>query len=202
MWERYPPTPPSNCGENEIQVSLISSTSVGATPTPATNLGRCSGCRSVKPVSQTTVGSDDWSITSTSHQPSRAIERMVKVAHHCSSDGGPDFTCLGFGLAGHFGLVAQSAERPVVCGRVEGATPFGSAILSERSSVFRAPGLGPGGRRCNSCHPDHCWKAGRYKLAAPVSKTGSASPRSEHYRRLPPILCKPRNQAAHISPRT
>src|SRR5207247_5298235 len=27
------------------------------------------------------------------------------------------------------GSVAQSAERPVVCGRVEGATPFGSAIL-------------------------------------------------------------------------
>ena len=27
-----------NCGENEIQVSFISSTSVGATPTPATNL--------------------------------------------------------------------------------------------------------------------------------------------------------------------
>ena len=27
-----------NCGENEIQASLISSASVGATPTPATNL--------------------------------------------------------------------------------------------------------------------------------------------------------------------
>ena len=55
------------CGENEIQASLISSASVDATPTPATNIGRCSGCRSVKPVSQTTVGSDDWSVTSTSH---------------------------------------------------------------------------------------------------------------------------------------
>jgi hypothetical protein len=32
------------------------------------------------------------------------------------------------------------------------------------------------------------WKAGRYKLAAPVSKTGSASPRSEHCRRLPPLF--------------
>ena len=103
-----------NCGENEIQASLISSASVGATPTPATNLGRCSGCRSVKPVSQITVGSDDWSITSTSH---------------------------------HFGSVAQLAEQPVVCGKAEGASPFGSAIFSERSSVFRAPGLGPGGRR-------------------------------------------------------
>ena len=30
--------PPFHCGENEIQASLISSTSVGATPTPATNL--------------------------------------------------------------------------------------------------------------------------------------------------------------------
>ena len=94
--ERYPPTPPFHCGENEIQASLISSASVGATPTPATNLGRCSGCRSVKPVSQTTVGSDDWSITSTSH---------------------------------HFGSVAQLAEQPVVCGKAEGANPFGSAIF-------------------------------------------------------------------------
>src|SRR5439155_16235735 len=34
-----------------------------------------------------------------------------------------------------------------------------------------------GGRRCKSCHPDHFWKAGRYKLAAPVSKTGSAQTR-------------------------
>ena len=31
-------TPPFHCGENEIQASLISSTSVGATPTPATIL--------------------------------------------------------------------------------------------------------------------------------------------------------------------
>ena len=33
-----PPTPPFRCGENEIQASLISSASVGATPTPATSL--------------------------------------------------------------------------------------------------------------------------------------------------------------------
>ena len=38
MWEHYPPTPPFYCGENEIQASLISSASVGATPTPATNI--------------------------------------------------------------------------------------------------------------------------------------------------------------------
>ena len=126
------------------------------------------------------------------------------------------------------GSVAQSEERPVVCGKAEGASPFGSAIFSERGSVFRAPGLGPGGRRWKSCRSDHfkllpwsntsgirllsgtmqvrilpaaplpgsvkvarrpvkpfgvgasptladnLWKAGRYKLAAPVSKTGSA----------------------------
>src|ERR1700691_3120054 len=53
------------------------------------------------------------------------------------------------------GLVAQSAERPVVCGRVEGASPFESANFTECSSVFRAPGLGPGGRRLKSCHSDH-----------------------------------------------
>jgi len=40
-------TPPIYRGENEIQASLISSASVGATPTPATISGECSGCRSV-----------------------------------------------------------------------------------------------------------------------------------------------------------
>ena len=89
------------------------------------------------------------------------------------------------------GSVAQSEEQPVVCGKAEGASPFGSATFSERSSVFRAPGLGPGGRRWKSCRSDHFtvlpwpnqtrhpsskhfWKAGRYKLTAPVLKTGSA----------------------------
>src|SRR5437870_11031895 len=41
----------------------------------------------------------------------------------------------------HFGLVAQSAEQPVVCGKDEGATPFGSANLVRepvsRDSVLR-----------------------------------------------------------------
>ena len=36
MRERYPLTPPSHCGENEIHASLMRSASVGATPTPAT----------------------------------------------------------------------------------------------------------------------------------------------------------------------
>ena len=47
-----PSTPPFHCGENEIQASLISSASVGATPTPATNLGRCSGGPTVNRASQ------------------------------------------------------------------------------------------------------------------------------------------------------
>src|ERR1051325_5857848 len=41
------------------------------------------------------------------------------------------------------------------------------------------------------------WKAGRYKLAAPVSKTGSASPRSERYRRLPPGLLTLNQRNSH-----
>ena len=34
---------------------------------------------------------------------------------------------LGFGSVNHFGSVAQSEEQPVVCGKAEGASPFGSA---------------------------------------------------------------------------
>ena len=93
------------------------------------------------------AGSDDWSITSTSH---------------------------------HFGLVAQLEERPVVCGRVEGANPFGSANFKSyreadsqgfgvafpppiskihrgepaRSVEANALGLGPRDRRCKSCRAD------------------------------------------------
>ena len=50
------------------------------------------------------------------------------------------FFCLGFGSAGHFGSVAQLAPKAFgdVCGKAEGANPFGSAIFLERSSVFRA----------------------------------------------------------------
>ncbi len=76
------------------------------------------------------------------------------------------------------------ARRPVKPFGV-GASPTLAAISGCNVSS-RRPCSERGGRRCNSCHPDHFWKAGRYKLAAPVPKTGSASPRSEHYRRLPP----------------
>ena len=106
---------PFHCGENEIQASLISSASVGATPTPATNLGRCSGCSTVN----------------------RASQNMCRKRRTGALPAPPTIS----------GSVAQLAEQPVVCGKAEGANPFGSAILSERSSVFRAPGLGPGGRR-------------------------------------------------------
>jgi len=54
--------------ENEIQVSLISSAFMGATPIPATNVReviRLPGCN---PGVAKRAGSDDWSVTSTSHQ--------------------------------------------------------------------------------------------------------------------------------------
>src|SRR5439155_8716615 len=54
---------------------------VGVTPTPATNFkGKRSGCWSVKPVSQKQVGSDEWSITTASHQPSPATKWRAKAA--------------------------------------------------------------------------------------------------------------------------
>jgi len=72
---------PFYCGENEIQASLISSASVGATPTPATNLReviRLPDCKSgvFKYVSEAT----NWSITSTSHQPLPAMLWRAKAA--------------------------------------------------------------------------------------------------------------------------
>ncbi len=77
--------------------------------------------------------------------------------------------------------VARRPVKPLVLVRVQVWQPFSGCNVSSRRPCSER-----GGRRCNSCHPDHFWKAGRYKLAAPVLKTGSASPRSEHYRRLPP----------------
>ena len=60
IWERYPSTPLFHCGENEIQVSFISSTFVGATPTPATNFsGKRSSCPTVNRVSLNKAGSDE-----------------------------------------------------------------------------------------------------------------------------------------------
>ena len=43
-------------------------------------------------------------------------------------------------------------------------------------------------------------RAGRYKLAAPVSKTGSAFPRSEHYRRPPPTINQWRSHGRYAAP--
>jgi len=80
MWARYPPTPPFYCGENEIQASPISSASVGATPTPATNLREVIRQSGRNPDVSKHVGSDDWSVTSTSHQPSPAVQRRAKAA--------------------------------------------------------------------------------------------------------------------------
>ena len=71
--------------------------------------------------------------------------------------------------------VAQSPERSASNAEDGGGSPSASANVPGCNVSSRRPGSEPGGRRCESCHPDHFWKAGRYKLAAPVSKTGSAS---------------------------
>ena len=65
--------------------------------------------------------------------------------------------------------VARRPVKPLVLVRVQVWQPFSGCNVSSRR-----PRSERGGRRCNSCHPDHFWKAGRYKLAAPVLKTGSA----------------------------
>ena len=88
---------PLNCGENEIQASLINSASGGCDSHPRyqfREVFQLPVCKSG--VAKQSAGSDDWSVTSTSH---------------------------------HFGSVAQLAEQPVVCGKAEGASPFGSAIF-------------------------------------------------------------------------
>src|SRR6266513_136465 len=65
--------------------------------------------------------------------------------------------------------VARRPVKPLVLVRVQVWQPISGCNVSSR----RPPSEG-GGRECNSLHPDHFWKAGRYKLAAPVLKTGSA----------------------------
>ena len=65
--------------------------------------------------------------------------------------------------------VARRPVKPLVLVRVQVWQPFSGCNVSSRRPCSER-----GGRRCNSCHPDHFWKTGRYKLAAPVLKTGSA----------------------------
>src|SRR5438128_12005962 len=65
--------------------------------------------------------------------------------------------------------VARRSVKPLVLVRVQVWQPFSGCNVGSRR-----PRSERGGRRCDSCHPDHFWKAGRYKLAAPVLKTGSA----------------------------
>src|SRR6266404_6212656 len=65
--------------------------------------------------------------------------------------------------------VARRPVKPLVLVRVQVWQPILGCNFSSRR-----PRSERGGRECNSLHPDHFWKAGRYKLAALVSKTGSA----------------------------
>src|SRR5438093_4538251 len=85
--------------------------------------------------------------------------------------------------------VARRPVKPLVLVRVQVWQPFSGCNVSSRRPCSEGRG-----RRCNSCHPDHFWKAGRYKLAAPVSKTGSAQTRGRsitdaflHFGRVPTL---------------
>ena len=99
------------------------------------NLGRCSGCSTVNRASQNmcrkrrtgalpappTILNAERGVENAEYSTARQIHSALRTPHS-------EFK----------GSVAQLAEQPVVCGKAEGANPFGSAILSERSSVFRA----------------------------------------------------------------
>src|SRR5439155_23172350 len=51
--------------------------------------------------------------------------------------------------------VAQTTEHGASNAGDEGETPSASAIFPGCNVSSRRPGSEPGGRRCNSCHPDH-----------------------------------------------
>src|SRR6266511_2526220 len=72
-------------GENEIQVSLISFASVGATPTPATNFGRLSDCLPVNQVSQNKIGSDE--LERYQHFPPFWTRSSISGATRCLREG-------------------------------------------------------------------------------------------------------------------
>ena len=77
------------------------------------------------------TGSDDWSVTSASHHLERGMSNAECGTRNdgCLASRSTSSRDSAFRTprSAFPGLVAQSAERPVVCGRVEGATPFGSA---------------------------------------------------------------------------
>ena len=74
-----------HCGENEIQASLISSASVGAIPAPATKIREVSRLPDCKSGVAKSAGSDDWSVTSTSHQ--FWIRSSISGATRCLREG-------------------------------------------------------------------------------------------------------------------
>ena len=73
--------------------------------------------------------------------PLRAASRLLACKSSVSKQAGSDDWSVT--SAAHHGLVAQRAERPVVCGRVKGASPF-------RSASFR---ISPRGRVQGPCAP-------------------------------------------------
>ncbi len=133
MWERYPSTPPFHRGENELQASLISSASVGATPTPATSLrSKPSWERGCRAVAKRRRAFNLLGFGSASHF---RIRSSISGATRCLREGSwrtatrvrtPSDPPL-------YRSVAQSLERTLRCANT----------------------LGPGGRRWKSCRSDH-----------------------------------------------
>ena len=123
------------------------------------------------PARPTSLRSDPASREESGRLPRRSPSGRRRADHLCSRSE------LRLGTP-FIGPVAQLAERPVVCGRAEGANPFGSAIFPRgavKESAASSPpysrwrdspapsawcssnilGLGPRDRRCNSCRADH-----------------------------------------------
>ena len=99
MWERYPPTPPIQLRETRPMHREKPHKLLQVGVTP-TPATNFKGKRS-----------GCWSVKPVSQNKVGSDEWSITTASH------------------HFGLVAQLAEQPVVCGKAEGASPFGSAIF-------------------------------------------------------------------------
>lgn len=112
MRERYPPTPPISLRGTRLkhrekphkllQVSVILTPATIAYAEPSREMIQLPDCKSG-------VRKQNWK------RRTGALPASPTSLHE------------GFGPTGHFGSVAQSEEQPVVCGKAEGASPFGSA---------------------------------------------------------------------------
>ena len=79
--------------------------------------------------------------------------------------------------------VARRPVKPIVLVRVQVWQPFSGCNVSSRRPCSER-----GGRRCNSCHPDHFGRQADTSWLHLSRKQDRHEPRSEHYRRLPPVF--------------